>query len=326
MKLPHRRQFLRLAAGAAALPAVSRIARAQAYPSRPVRIVVGYPPGGVTDIYARLITQWLSENLGQQFIVENKPGAGGTIAAEAVVRAVPDGHTLLLATSADAWNTTLYPNLKFYFAREVAAVAPMARGPGILVVHPSVPLNSVPELIAYSKAHPKKLAVASSGIGSGPHMYWELFRSATGIDLLHVPYRGGGPAITDLLGAQVQVYFGTSASVIEYVRSGRLRPLAVTSATRAAVLPDLPAIAEFLPGYEASTFVGIVAPRGTPADIAGKLNREINLALADARIKQRIAELADVPLVQTTAEFERLIADETEKWAKVVKLAGIKAE
>jgi tripartite-type tricarboxylate transporter receptor subunit TctC len=202
VKLP-RRQFLQLAASAAALPAASRIARAQAYPTRPVRILCGYPPGGVTDIYARITAQWLSERLGQQFIVENKPGAGGTIAAESLVRAAPDGHTLLLATSSDAWNATLYPNLKFNFAREVAAVAPMARGPGILVVHPSVPLTSVPELIAYTKANPKKLAVASSGIGSGPHMYWELFRSATGIDMLHVPYRGGGPAITDLLGAQV---------------------------------------------------------------------------------------------------------------------------
>jgi len=324
MKLP-RRKFLHLAAGAAALRFAPRIAQAQAYPSRPVRIVVGYPPGGVTDIYARLIAQWLSEHLGQ-FIVENKPGAGGAIAAESVVRAAPDGHTLLLATSGDAWNATLYPNLKFYFAREVAAIAPMARGPGILVVHPSVPLTSVPELIAYSKANPKKLAVASSGIGSGPHMYWELFRSATGIDMLHVPYRGGGPAITDLLGAQVQVYFGTSASVIEYVRSGRLRPLAVTSATRAVALPELPAIAEFLPGYEASTVVGIVAPRNTPAEIVGRLNREINLALADARIKQRIAELADVPLTQTPAEYQTLIADETEKWAKVIRTAGIKAE
>jgi tripartite-type tricarboxylate transporter receptor subunit TctC len=326
MKLPNRRRFLHLAAGVATLPAVARVARAQAYPARPVRIVCGYPPGGVTDTYARLIAQWLSERLGQQFIVENKPGAGGTIAAETVVRAAPDGHTLLLATSADAWNTTLYPNLKFNFARDVAAVAPMARGPGILVVHPSVPLTSVPELIAYGKANPKKLAVASSGIGSSPHMYWELFRSATGIDMLHVPYRGGGPAITDLLGGQVQVYFGTSASVIEYVRSGRLRPLAVTAAMRATALPELPAIAEFLPGYEASTYVGIVAPRSTPADIVGRLNREINLALADARIKQRIAEFADAPLAQSAAEFARLITDETEKWAKVIGAANIKPE
>jgi tripartite-type tricarboxylate transporter receptor subunit TctC len=325
MKLP-RRQFLHLVAGAAVSPAASRIARAQAYPTRPVRILCGYPPGGVADIYARIIAQWLSERLGQQFIVENKPGAGGTIAAESLVRAAPDGHTLLLATSSDAWNTTLYPNLKFNFAREVAAAAPMARGPGILVVHPSVPLTSVPELIAYTKANPKKLAVASAGIGSAPHMYWELFRSATGIDMLHVPYRGGGPAITDLLGAEVQVYFGTSASVIEYVRSGRLRPLAVTAATRAAVLPEVPAVAEFLPGFEASNFVGIVAPRNTPTDIVERLNRELNLALADARIKQRIAELADVPLALSPVEFERLIAEETEKWGKVIRTANIKPE
>jgi len=325
MKLP-RRNFLHLAVGASVLPALSRMARAQAYPTRPVRIEVGYTPGGLTDFYARLSAQWLSEHLGQPFTVENKPGAAGTIAAESVVRSAPDGYTLLLATSGDAWNTTLYSNLKFYFAREVAAVAPIARDPGILVVYPSVPVTSVPELIAYSKANPRKLSVASSGIGSAPHMYWELFRSETGVDMVHVPYRGGAPAIADLLGAQVQVYFATSASVIEYVRSGRLRPLAVTTATRSAVLPEVPAIAEFVPGYEASSFVGLVAPRGTPADIVGRLNREINLAVADARIKQRIAEVADVPLAQTPAEFERLIADETEKWGKVIRDAGIKAE
>jgi tripartite-type tricarboxylate transporter receptor subunit TctC len=263
VKLP-RRRFLHLAAGATALPAVLRRAWAQAYPSRPVRIVCGYPPGGVVDIYARLIAQWLSELLGQQFIVENKPGAGGTIAAETVVRAVPDGHALLLATSADAWNTTLYDNLKFNFARDVAAVAPISRGPGVLVLHPSLPPKSVPELIAYAKNNPGKVTVASAGIGSAPHMYWELFRSVTGVEMLHVPYRGGGPALTDLLGGQVQAYFGTSASTIEYVRTGKLRALAVTSATRAAALPEVPAMAEFLPTYEASIYVGIVAPRNTP--------------------------------------------------------------
>src|SRR5262249_39794384 len=236
MNLP-RRNFLHPAVGAAALPVASRVARAQAYPSRPVRIVCGYPPGGVVDIYARLIAQWLSERLGHQFVVETKPGAGGTIAAEAGVRAAPDGHTLLLATSAHAWNTTLYDHLKFNFVRDVAAVAPMARAPGVLVVHPSLPPTSVPELIAYAKSNPRKVAVASAGIGSAPHMYWELFRTVTGVDMLHVPYRGGGPALTDLLGGQVQAYFGTSASTIEYVRSGKLRPLAVTTATRAAALP-----------------------------------------------------------------------------------------
>jgi tripartite-type tricarboxylate transporter receptor subunit TctC len=326
MKLPHRRKFLHLAAGAAALPVVSRIARAQAYPTRPARIVCGYPPGGVVDIYARLIAQWLSERLGQQFIVENKPGAGGTIAAESVVRAVPDGYTLLLATSADAWNATLYDNLKFNFARDVAAVAPMSRGPGVLVVHPSVPSKSVPDLIAYAKGNPNKIAVASAGIGSAPHMYWELFRSVSGVDMLHVPYRGGGPAITDLLGGQVQAYFATSASTIEYVRTGKLRPLAVTTATRAAVLPDVPAMAEFLPTYEASIYVGIVAPRNTPAEIVSRLNQEINLALSDPKIKQRITELADTPLSLSTVEFGKLITDETEKWAKVIRAANIKAE
>jgi tripartite-type tricarboxylate transporter receptor subunit TctC len=305
---------------------VSRITWAQAYPSRPVRIVCGYPPGGVVDVYARLIAQWLSERLGQQFIVENKPGAGGTIAADSVVRAAPDGYTLLLATSADAWNTTLYGNLKFNFARDVAAIAPMSRGPDVLVVHPSVPLKSVPELIAYAKANPNKIAVGSAGIGSAPHMYWELFRSVTGVDMLHVPYRGGGPAITDLLGGQVQAYFGTSASTVEDVRTGKLRPLAVTTATRAAVLPDVPAMAEFLPAYEASIYVGIVAPRDTPAEIVMRLNQEINLALADPKIKQRIAELADTPLSLSAADFGKLIADETEKWGNVIRGLNIKAE
>jgi tripartite-type tricarboxylate transporter receptor subunit TctC len=325
VKLP-RRQFLHLASGAAAVPAVSRFAWAQSYPTKPVRIVCGYPPGGVVDIYARLIAQWLSERLGQPFIVENKPGAGGTIAAETVLRAAPDGLTLLLATSADAWNTTLYDNLKFNFARDVAAVAPISRGPGVLVVHPSLPPKSVPELIAYAKSNPGKITVASAGIGSAPHMYWELFRNVTGVDMLHVPYRGGGPALTDLLGGQVQAYFGTSASTIEYVRTEKVRALAVTSATRAAALPDVPSMAEFLPTYEASIFVGIVAPRGTPADIVGTLSQNINLALNDPKMKQRIAELADTPLALSVADFATLIADDTEKWAKVIRASNIKPQ
>ena len=325
MKLA-RREFLHLTVCAAALPALSRTAGAQAYPLRPVRIVCGYPPGGVVDIYARLIAQWLSERLGQQFIVENKPGAGGTIAAETVVRAAPDGYTLLLATSADAWNTTLYDNLKFNFARDIAAVAPISRGPGILVVNPSLPPKSVPELIAYAKSNPGKVAVASAGIGSAPHMYWELFRTVTGVDMLHVPYRGGGPALTDLLAGQVQAYFGTSASTIEYARTGKLRALAVTTATRAAALPDVPAMAEFLPSYEASIFVGIVAPRGAPGNVIGRLNEDINLALTDSKIKQRIAEFADAPLSLSAAGFAQLIADETEKWGKVIRTAHIKPE
>jgi tripartite-type tricarboxylate transporter receptor subunit TctC len=325
MKLP-RRRFLHLAVGAAALPAVARGARAQAYPSRPVRIVCGYPPGGVVDIYARQIAQWLSERLGQPFIVENKPGAGGTIAAETVVKAAPDGYTLLLATSADAWNTTLYDNLKFNFARDVAAVAPLSRGPGVLVVHPSLQPKSVPELIAYAKSNPGQVTVGSAGIGSAPHMYWELFRSVTGIDMLHVPYRGGGPALTDLVGGQVQAYFGTSAATIAFIRTGKLRALAVTTATRAAALPDVPAMAEFLPTYEASIYVGIVAPRNTQADIVGRLNQDINLALADPKMKQRIAELGDTPLSLSVADFTKLIADETEKWSKVIRTANIKAD
>src|SRR5262249_19480986 len=273
MRFP-RRNILYLAAGAAALPAAMRLANAQAYPTRPVRIISGYPPGGVNDTYARLIAQWLSERLGQQFFVENRPGAGGNIAAETLVRAAPDGYTLLLATSADAWNATLYDNLKFNFVRDVAAGAPISRSPGVLVLHPSLPSQSVPELIAYAKSNPGKIPVASAGIGSAPPMYWELVRNLSGVDMLHVPYRGGGPAVTDLLAGQVQVYFGTTASTIEYIRAGKLRPLAVTTATRIATLPDLPAMAEFLPGYEASIFVGIVVPHNTPDEIIGKLNQE----------------------------------------------------
>src|ERR1700751_4863281 len=258
-----------------------RLATAQAYPTRPVRIISGFPPGGVNDTYARLIGQWLSERLGHQFFVENRPGAGGNIAAETLVRAAPDGYTLLLATSADAWNATLYDNLKFNFIRDVAAVATIARAPGVLVVQPSLPSNSVPELIAYAKSNPGKVSVASAGIGSAPHMYWELFRSLTGVDMVHVPYRGGGPAVTDLLGGQVLVYFGTFASTIEHVRAGRLRALAGTSVKRAAVLPHVPAMAEYLPGYEASIYVGIAAPRDTPSAIVEQLNKTINLAFAE---------------------------------------------
>ena len=320
-----RRKFLHLAAAAAALVA-TRLAAAQAYPSRPVRIISGFPPGGVNDTYARLIGQWLSERLGQQFFVENRPGAGGNLAAEALVRAAADGYALLLATSADAWNATLYDNLKFNFIRDVAAVAPVVRAPGMLVVHPSLPVQSVPELIVSAKANPGKISVASAGIGSAPHMYWELFRSLAGVDMLHVPYRGGGPAVTDLLGGQVQVYFGTTASSIEYVRSGKLRALAVTTASRAAALPDVPALAEFLPTYEASIFVGVVAPRGTRADIIGTLNREINLALADEKMTRRIAELGDTQLALSSSDFERLIAEETEKWGNVIRSAKLRAE
>jgi tripartite-type tricarboxylate transporter receptor subunit TctC len=321
-----RRQFLRLTAAAIVLPAVSRVAAAQSYPVRPVRIVSGYPPGGINDLYARLIGQWLSERLGQQFIVESRTGAGGNLAADAVVRAAPDGYTLLLATSGDTWNASLYDNLKFDFARDSAAVASIARAPGVLVVHPSVVAQSVPELLAYAKANPGKLTVATAGIGSAPHMFWELFHSLTGADLLHVPYRGGGPALIDLLGGQVQVYFGTMASTLIHVRSGRLRALAVTSAQRATLLPDVPAMAETVPGYEASIFVGVTAPRATSPDIIRTLNEAITLGLAGPRLSQRIAEWGDTPLPLSPQAFGKLIVEETEKWRKVVKTAGIRAE
>jgi tripartite-type tricarboxylate transporter receptor subunit TctC len=321
-----RRDFLYLTAAAAALATGSRISWAQAYPARPARIVAGFPPGGITDTYARLIAQWLSEHLGQQFFVENRPGAGGTLAAETVAKSAPDGYTLLLTTSADAWNATLYSNLNFNVLRDFTPVATISRGPGVLVVSPSLAVKSVPELIGYAKSNPGKVTVASAGIGSAPHMYWELFRSVTGVDMVHVPYRGGGPAVTDLLGGQVLVYFGTFASTIENVRAGKLRALAVTSPARATVLPDVPAMAEFLPGYEASIYVGIAAPRDTPAEIVEKLNKTINLAFADKRITQRIAELGDAPLSLLTSDFAKLVVAETEKWRKVIAAGHVRAE
>jgi tripartite-type tricarboxylate transporter receptor subunit TctC len=321
-----RRDFLHLAAAVAVLATHSRIAWAQAYPIRPVRIVAGFPPGGITDTYARLLAQWLSEHLGQQFIVENRPGAGGTLAAEVVAKSAPDGYTLLLTTSADAWNASLYDNLNFNVIRDFTPVATISRGPGVLVVNPLLAAKSVPELIAYAKSNPGKVTVASAGIGSAPHMYWELFRSVTGVDMVHVPYRGGGPAVTDLLGGQVLVYFGTFASTIENVRAGKLRALAVTSRARAAVLPDVPAMAEFVPGYEASIYVGIAAPRGTPDEIIERLNRTINLAFADARMTRRIVELGDAPLSLSTSDFAKLVVAETEKWRKVIAAGNIRAE
>jgi tripartite-type tricarboxylate transporter receptor subunit TctC len=325
MKLP-RRQFLQLAAGAAALPAVSGVATAQTYPTRPVRLIVGFPPGGASDITARLMGQWLSERLGQQFVIENRPGAGATLATETVAKAPPDGYTLLLTGSNDAWNATLYGNLKFNYIRDIAAVASVSRGMGVLVVHPSVPARSVPELIAYAKANPSKLTVASSGVGSAPHMFWELFRSTTGVDMLHVPYRGGGPALTDLLGGQVQVYFSTLISAIQYIRDGKLRALAVTGSTRADVLPDIPIVGEFVPGYEATGWLGVGAPKNTPAEIVDKLHNEINGGLADGGLKMRFAELGDAVFASSRADVPKLIAEDTEKWAKVIKFAGIKAD
>jgi len=328
---PSRRDFLRLSASGAALAAHAPSAGAQdfstqVYPTRPVRIVSGFPPGGISDTYARLIAQWLSEHLGEQFIVENRPGAGSTLAAEYVAKAAPDGYTLLLTTSADAWNETLYDNLNFHVPADFTPVATISRGAGVLVVNPSVPATSVPQLIAYANANRGKVTVASAGVGSAPHMFWELFRSVTGVDMVHVPYRGGGPAVTDLIGGQVMVYFGTFASTIENVRAGRLRALAVTSAKRAAVLPDVPAMAEFLPGFEASIYVGIAAPRGTPADIVETLNMAMRMALEDAAMKKRIAELGDTPLSLSTSDFAKLVDDETEKWRKVIQTAHLRAE
>jgi tripartite-type tricarboxylate transporter receptor subunit TctC len=321
-----RRTLLHLMAGAAALPAVSRVASAQAYPARPARIVSGFPPGGISDTYARLIAQSLSERFGQQFIVENRPGVGGNIAAESVARAAPDGYTLLLTTSADAWNSTLYVNAKFSLVRDFSPVAPVARGGGVLVVHPSVSAQSVPELIAYAKSNPGKLTIATAGIGSAPHMFWELFRGVTAVDMVHVPYRGGGPAVTDLLGGQVLVYFATMASAVAHIKAGKLRALAVTTAARTTVLPDVPAMAEFLPGFEASIFVGISAPRDTPAEIVERLNREINAGFAEPLLQRRLADLGDTPLAMSTAAFAKLVADESEKWAKVIRAANVRAE
>jgi tripartite-type tricarboxylate transporter receptor subunit TctC len=326
MKLP-RRQFLHLAAGAAALPAVSRIARAQAYPSRPVRIIAPFAPGGPTDIIARLMGQWLSERLGQPFVIENRTGAGGNIGTEAVVRAPPDGYTLLMVGSdTGATNATLYDKLNFNFIRDIAPVAGIIVVPLIIVVNPAVPAKTIPEFIAYAKANPGKINMASGGVGSTPHVAGELFKMMAGVNLVHVPYRGGGPAVTDLLGGQVQVMFAPTPPSIEHIRSGKLRALAVTTATRSDALPDIPTVGEFVPGYEASNWYGVGIPKNTPADIVDKLNKEINAGLADPKIKARLAVLGVTPLVVSPADFGRLIAEETEKWAKVIKSVGIKAD
>ena len=325
MKL-FRREFLQLTAGAMAVSALPAVAAAQTYPDRPARIISGYPPGGISDTYARLMAQWLSQQLGQQFIVENRPGAGGNLAAEAVAKAAPDGYALLQTTSADAWNATLYQNLNFNIVRDFAPIATMSRGSGLLVVNPSLPVQSVPELIAYAKNNPGKVTMASAGVGSAPHMFWELFRTKTGVDMVHVPYRGGGPAVVDLLGGQVQAYFGTFPSTIEQVRAGKLRALAVTSPTRVAVLPDVPAMAEYLPGFEASIYVGLAAPRGTPTAIIDTLGSALGRALDDPQIIRRIAEFGDAPLRLSPAAFTKLVADETEKWAEVIRAGHIKAE
>jgi tripartite-type tricarboxylate transporter receptor subunit TctC len=323
MKIP-RRRFLQLAAGAAVVPAVTRGACAQAWPSRPVRIVVGLAAGSSPDIGARLIGQWLSERLGQQFVVDNRPGAAGNLATEAVVRALADGYTLLLAISTNAINETLYDNLGYSFIRDTAPIAGLIRVPQALVVNPSVPASSVPELIAYAKANPGKLNMVSTGVGGIPQVAGELFKMMTGIEMVTVPYRGNPRP--DLVGGQVQVMFDTLPAAIELIRAGKLRALAVTTAVRQQVLPDIPTVAEFLPGYEASGWQGIVAPKATPKEIVETLNHEIDAALADAGIKAQLANLGAVPMPMTPAEFGRYIGDETGKWAKVIAFAGIKPE
>jgi tripartite-type tricarboxylate transporter receptor subunit TctC len=325
MKLA-RRKFLHLAVAAAALPAVSRFARAQAYPTRPVRIIVGFAAGGSADILARLMGQWLSERLGQQFVIDNRPGGGSNIGTEAVVRASADGYTLLLVTAANAINTTLYEKLSFNFLRDIAPVANIIRVPYVMAVNPTVPVKTVPEFMAYAKANPRKLNMASPGNGTGPHVAGELFKMMAGVDMVHVPYRGNGPALTDLLAGQVQMSFASTPASIQYIRGGNLRALAVTAATRSEVLPDIPTVGEFVPSYEASTWYGVGAPKATPAEIVEKLNKEINTSLADPKLQARLADLGGTLMVGSAADFGKLIADETEKWAKVVKFAGIKAD
>src|SRR5712671_2097249 len=325
MKLPHRRKFLRLAAGAAALPAMSRIGRAQVYPTRPVRLIVGFAAGGLNDVLARLIGQSLTERLGQPFVVENRPGAGGNIATEAVVNAPADGYTLLVGATANAINATLYDKLNFNFMRDTAPVAGLMRVPNVMEVNLSVPARTVPEFIAYAKANPGRISMASGGVGASSHMSGELFKAMTGINMVHVPYRGVAPALTDLLAGQVAVMFGDMSS-IEYIKAGKLRALAVTTATRSAAMPELPTVAEFLPGYEASAWTGVCTPKSTPTEIIGKLNKEINAALADSKMKARFADLGGTVLSGLPADFGELIADETEKWAKVVRAANIKTE
>jgi tripartite-type tricarboxylate transporter receptor subunit TctC len=325
MKLP-RRQFLHLAASAATLPAVSRIAWAQGYPIRPIRWVVGFVPGGATDIIARLMGQWLSERLAQSVVIENRPGAGSNIATEVVVNAPADGYTLLLVGPAHAVNATLYERLNYNFIRDIAPIASISREPLVMVLNPSVPAKTVTEFIAYAKAHPGNLNMASSGIGTSVHVGGELFKMMTGIDMLHVPYRGAAPAITDLIGGRVQVMFATLPSSIEYIRAGNLRALAVTTAKRTPVLPDVPTVSDVLPGYEASAVYGVGAPRNTPAEIIDKLNKEINAGLADSGMKARLADLGGTVLPGSSADFGKLIVEETEKWAKVIKFAGIKPE
>jgi tripartite-type tricarboxylate transporter receptor subunit TctC len=326
MKLPHRRKFLHLAASAVALPTLTHIARAQSYPTRPVRIIVPLAPGAVNDITARLIGQWLSERLGQQFLIENRPGGGGNIGIEAVVRAPSDGYTLLVVGTAAAINATLFEKLNYNFIRDIAPVASIVRVPHVMQVNPSLPVTTVPEFIAYAMANIGKISMGSGGNGSPAHVIGELFKMMTGLNMVHVPYRGGAPALTDLIGGQIQVAFIDMAGSIEYIRGGKLRALAVTTATRSKALPDIPTMAEFVPGFEASQWVGLSAPKNTPPEIVGKLNAEINAGLADSKLKARFAELGGIVLPGTAADFGKLIADDTEKWAKVIKFSGAKPD
>jgi len=325
MKLP-RRKFLYLTVGAAALPALPRFAGAQTYPARPVRIIVGFTAGGSADIIARMIGQWLSERLGQPFVIENRPGAGSNIGTEAAVRAPPDGYTLLQITSTNTWNASLYDNLNFNFVRDIAPVASLVRGPGVMEVNPALPVKTVPEFIAYAKANPGKINMASGGVGSPQHLYGELFKMLTGLDILHVAYRGTAPALTALLADEAQVMFDVLSTSIEHIKAGKLRALAVTSATRSELLPDIPTVGEFVPGYAASGWQGIGAPKNAPAEIVEKLNKEINAALLDPAVKARIAELGYAVFASSPAELEKFVTEETEKWRKVIRTANIKPD
>jgi tripartite-type tricarboxylate transporter receptor subunit TctC len=321
----HRRNFLHLAAGAAALPALSRVACAQAYPSRPVHIIVGFAAGGGIDITARLVGQSLSERLGQQFIVENRPGAGSNIATAAVVNAPADGYTLLLVSTAHAINATLYDNLSFNFIRDIVPVASVTRQPQVMVVNPSLPPKTVPEFIAYAKSNPDKINMASGGKGTASHVSGELFKIMTGVDMVHVPYRGAAPALNDLIGGQVQVVFENMLSAIEYIKSGTLRALAVTTTSRSEALPDIPTMGDYVPGYDASTWFGVGVPKNTPVEIIDRLNKEINAGLADPKLKARFTDLGSTPFASTPSDFAKLIIEETDKWGKVVRAAKLKA-
>jgi tripartite-type tricarboxylate transporter receptor subunit TctC len=321
-----RRKILHWAAGAAGLPAAAPIAWAQSYPTRPVRILVGFAAGGAADTLARLMAQWLSERLHQQFIVENRPGAGTNIATDAVVQADPDGYTLLFVTASNAINASMYQHLDFDFIRDIAPIAGLVRVPNVMEVNPAVPAKTVPEFIAYAKANPGKINMASGGIGSTPHVAGELFKMMAHVDLVHIPYRGDAPALVDMVGGQMQVMFDLVAASIGFIKAGKLRALAVTSENRVAALPDLPTVGDFLPGYEATSFEGLGAPKKTPGEIIDKLNKEVNAALVDDKFKARLADLGGDPLPGSPADFARLIVSETDKWTKVVKFANIKAE